>query len=208
MTRRETKAQKKNRIITAAARVFAEKGFSGTLIAEVAEQAGVGKGTVYEYFTSKEDLFFSVFEWFVEETGSQAKVSVSALGGPASKRIEALSDTLMRSWLEMEDLFSLAMEFWSASASSQLRDRFKQAFREVYSDFRGVVSALIRDGIERGEFGSEVKPDSVAAALVGTWDALILQAWFDDSFDPVATAGDFVAVVIRGMKIPGPQDSP
>jgi len=35
--------------------------------------------------------------------------------------------------------------------------------------------------------------------LVGTWDALLLQAWFDDTFDPVVTAKDFLKVVINGM---------
>jgi hypothetical protein len=39
----------------------------------------------------------------------------------------------------------------------------------------------------------------VAAALVGSWDALLLQAWFDDAFDPLTTARNYVAVLIRGM---------
>jgi hypothetical protein len=39
----------------------------------------------------------------------------------------------------------------------------------------------------------------VAAALVGTWDALFLQAWFEDNFDPVKTARDFLEVVIKGL---------
>jgi hypothetical protein len=105
----------------------------------------------------------------------------------------------MKSWLQMLDMFSLVMEFWSASASSQLRERFKRAFREGYSDFRQIVSALIRDGMQRGEFRPEVDAESVAAALVGTWDALLLQAWFDDSFDPLNTARRFMSVLIRGL---------
>jgi hypothetical protein len=39
----------------------------------------------------------------------------------------------------------------------------------------------------------------VAAALVGTWDALFLQAWFEHDFNPSKTAQDFLAVVIRGL---------
>jgi hypothetical protein len=80
-----------------------------------------------------------------------------------------------------------------------MRKRFKLAFREGYSDFRKIVSTLIRDGIQRGEFSAKVKAESVAAALVGTWDALLLQAWFDDSFDPLDTARSFLRVVIRGL---------
>jgi AcrR family transcriptional regulator len=193
------KEEKRALIIEAAAKVFARRGFAGTLMAEIAIEAGIGKGTLYEYFDSKENLFFAVFEWFVQATEAEAKVSISALGGSASERLDALSDSLMSSWAQMEDMYSLVMEFWSASASSQMRERFKQAFKNGYSDFRQIVSTLIRDGIERGEFQPQVDIDSVAAALVGTWDALLLQAWFDDDFNPLTAARGFMTVVINGL---------
>ena len=193
------KEEKRGLIIGAAAKVFARRGFASTLMAEIAIEAGIGKGTLYEYFDSKEDLFFAVFEWFVKATEAEAKVSISALGGSASERLGALSDSLMSSWAQMEDMYSLVMEFWSASASSQMRERFKQAFKNGYSDFRQIVSTLIREGIERGEFQPHVDIESVAAALVGTWDALLLQAWFDDDFNPLTAARGFMTVVINGL---------
>ena len=193
------KEEKRALIIEAAAKVFARRGFASTLMAEIAIEAGIGKGTLYEYFDSKEDLFFTVFEWFVKATEAEAKVSISALGGSASERLDALSDSLMSSWAQMKDMYSLVMEFWSASASSQMRERFKQAFKNGYSDFRQIVSTLIREGIERGEFQPHVDIESVAAALVGTWDALLLQAWFDDDFNPLTAARGFMTVVINGL---------
>lgn len=193
------KEQKKALIIQAAAQVFADRGFSGTVMADIADQAGIGKGTLYEYFDSKEDLFFAVFEWFTQETEAAAKVSISALGGSVSERLAVLSESVMQSWLEMKDLFTLVMEFWAASASSQMKQRFKGYFRQAYEDFRRIVAALVREGIEHGEFQEDIVPESVAAALVGTWDALLLQAWFDETFDPLTTARNFVAVLIRGL---------
>jgi len=198
----EDKARKQNKrslIIEAAAKVFANRGYNGTIIADIATEAGIGKGTIYEYFLSKEDLFFAVFQWFVQMTEAEAKVSISALGGSASERLMALNDALLGSWLDMLDMYSLVMEFWSASASSKMRQRFKQAFREGYRDFRQIVSSLIRDGIEKAEFQPEVDAESVAAALVGTWDALLLQAWFDEGFDPLTTSRRFMAVLISGL---------
>lgn len=199
MEAKDRKENKKSLIIEAAAKVFANRGYSGTLMADIAAEAGIGKGTIYEYFPSKEDLFFAVFEWFVQITKAEAKVSISALGGSASERLMALNDALLRSWLEMLEMYSLVMEFWSASASSSMRQRFKGAFKEGYRDFRRIVSALIRDGIETGEFQPEVDAESVAAALVGAWDALLLQAWFDDGFDPLSTSRKFMAVLINGL---------
>jgi AcrR family transcriptional regulator len=190
---------KKNRIIEAAAQVFAQKGYAGAAVADIAVKAEIGKGTIYAYFDSKEDLFFAVFEWFMLQTGAAAKVSISHLGGSAAQRLEALSDSIMGMWDEIRDAFTLTMEFWAASSSSQMRERFKEAFRRFYEEFRAIVVSLIRDGIKRGEFRSNVNAESVAAALVGTWDALFLQAWFEKNFDPIITARNFLKVVIRGL---------
>jgi AcrR family transcriptional regulator len=195
----QRRSEKKAAIVRAAAVIFAQKGFSGAVMAEIAVQAGIGKGSIYEYFESKEELFFAVFQWVFEKTGSAAQVSVSALGGSASQRLLALSETLMASWYQMKDMFSLVMEFWAASASSQMRERFKEAFRQAYAEFRVIVSTLIQEGIERGEFNERVHPESVAAALVGTWDALLLQAWFEVTFDPLSAGKNFMVVLLKGL---------
>ena len=195
----QSQIDKKNRIIEAAAHVFAQKGYAGAAVADIAAKAEIGKGTIYAYFDSKEDLFFAVFEWFMLQTGAAAKVSISHLGESAAQRLEALSDSIMGMWDEIQDAFILTIEFWAASSSSQMRDRFKETFRRLYEEFRTIVVSLIRDGIQRGEFRSDINAESVAAALVGTWDALFLQAWFGKDFDPLITARNFLKVVIRGL---------
>jgi AcrR family transcriptional regulator len=195
----QQKEARKAQIIAAAARVFANKGFTGTAIAEIAIEAGIGKGTIYEYFESKEDLFFAVFQWLNQKIASAATVRISTLGGSVSERLVALNDSLMNSWLDVMDMYSLVMEFWAASSASQMRKRFKQAFKQAYRAYRSMVNSLIREGIERGEFISNADSESVAAALVGTWDALLLQAWFEDSFDPLTKSKDFLTVLLRGL---------
>jgi len=195
----QSQIEKKDRIIEAAARVFAQKGYAGAAVADIAVKAEIGKGTIYEYFDSKEDLFFAVFEWFMQKSGAAASVSISVLGGSAAVRLEALSDSIMGMWNEIKDAFTLTMEFWAASSSSQMQQRFKEAFRRLYEEFRGIVASLIRDGIQRGEFRPDVNPESIAAALVGTWDALFLQAWFEKNFDPFTTARNFLEVVLKGL---------
>ena len=190
---------KKTRIVEAAVMVFAQKGYASATIADIAGRAEIGKGTIYEYFASKEDLFFAVFEWFTMRTENAATVNIAVLGGSAAKRLEALSDSLMGMWLEIKDVFTLTMEFWAASSSSQMRDRFKANFRNTYQEIRNIVKSLIQEGIERGEFRADINLDSVAAAMVGTWDALFLQAWFEDDFDPVTIARDFLSIIINGL---------
>jgi AcrR family transcriptional regulator len=195
------KAKRKDQIIEAAAQIFAQKGYSGAIMADIAIQANIGKGTIYEYFKSKEDLFFAVFEWFQKKTEKAATVGISSLGGSATDRLKVLNSTLMELWDEIKDVFVLVMEFWAASSSAQRRQRFKGAFKELYNDYRKIVSSLIQEGVNSGEFRSDIKPEPVAAALVGTWDALFLQAWFDDSFDPAETAKDFLDTLMRGLAV-------
>jgi AcrR family transcriptional regulator len=202
ISREDKKREKKERILNAAAKIFNQKGYNGTVIADIAAEARIGKGTLYEYFDSKEDLFFGVFEWFTELMTQRARVSLTSLVGSAADRLIAVGKTLLMDWPEMKAFFSLVMEFWAASASGspQLRQRFKDYFNWVYGDFRGLVSGLIREGIERGEFSTDVNPEAVAAVLVGTWDALLLQAWFDDDFDPADTLKDFIPVLLQGLR--------
>ena len=78
------KTNKKNHIVEAAARVFACNGYSNAVVSDIALLANIGKGTIYEYFKSKEDLFFAVFEWFQKKTEKAAVVDISALGGGAA----------------------------------------------------------------------------------------------------------------------------
>lgn len=59
-TFKQLPAEKRERIIVAAATLFAERGFSATDVAQIAKQAGVAKGSLYNYFESKEDLYFFV----------------------------------------------------------------------------------------------------------------------------------------------------
>jgi len=194
------KKEKKKHIIKAAAFVFSKKGYSGASIAEIAVSADIGKGTIYEYFNSKEDLFFAVFEWYVNKTSTSLRVNVSALGGSAAQRLEAINDAIMNMWDEIQDIFTLTMEFWAASSVSQMRHQFQEAFKKLYLNLRNIVASLIQDGKDRGEFDREIDVDAVAAALVGAWDALFLQAWFDRDFEPLETARKFLKVVVRGLK--------
>lgn len=205
---RDRKEKKAKDITEAAARVFACQGFAGTTIARIALEADVGKGTLYEYFDSKEELFFAVFDWFMEKTASQAVVQASALEGSASQRLMALVESVAGAGEEMMDQYSLAMEFWAASASSTMRDRFTRAFRDAYREFRGIVAALIREGVQGGEFRPDVDADSISAGLVGAIDGILLQAWFEEGFDPLATSRKFAARLLRGLAAKGDTGSP
>jgi AcrR family transcriptional regulator len=195
------KKEKRGRIIEAAAQVFAMRGYNRTLIADIALQAGIGKGTIYEYFDSKAELFFAVFEWFNEQLAASTLVQIQELGGPASKRLAVLIDSLTTALTEIEDLYSLVMEFWAATTSSEMRRRLGEEFRRIYDDYRQLIGGLVREGILHGEFRADVNVEAIAAGLVGALDGIFLQAWFDDSIAPISLANSFLDSVIRGLAL-------
>lgn len=188
------------RIIQAAARVFAHKGFKASLMADIAETAGIGKGTIYQYFRSKEDLFYAVFQWLVKQSSRSIAEAIQALEGNSATRLKRISHLVISSWLEMIDFYTLVLEFWSAAASSVRSDEFKQLFKDSYRQFREIISMVLQDGIREGTFSRHVNAEAVAAAIVGTWDALLLQRWFDPLFDPLAVGEHFVDVILKGLE--------
>ena len=189
---------KKEQILSAAAGIFARRGFAGTLMADIAGTAAVGKGTVYEYFPSKEELFFAVFQWTLDRMEAATRVSVSRLGGSAADRLRSLNRTVVAALLELEAIYGLVIEFWAAAGHRKMQERFKQSFCEGYQGYREVVTALLDDGRRRGEFLAQLDSPALAAALVGMWDALGLQTWFDPDFDARSAANAFIEAHDKG----------
>lgn len=194
------KERTRKRIVETAAGVFAEKGYAGTAIADIAARAGIGKGTVYGYFSGKEALFFAVFEWFVNEFGKSVTVNIATLGKGTAARLDTLSRIIVANCVEMKHLYALTIEFWAASKQESIEGRLKTLFTEGYTQFRVIVSAIITEGMQNGEFSSDLEPEPLAATLVGTWDILGLQAWLDDEFDALKAERAFMRVFMRGLK--------
>jgi len=193
------KRQKRLHIIEASSAVFAAKGFTGTVMADIALAACVGKGTIYEYFASKDDLFFAVFEWFIERTANAVRLRMERKDRSAAEKLLMIVDTIVSFGVEVDDYFTLSMEFWAASAASPQRTRFADVFHETYREFRGLVGGVMQEGVVRGEFSRDVDCKALAAGLVGSLDGIFLQAWFDPSFDPKRTAEKVTQCLIRGM---------
>jgi AcrR family transcriptional regulator len=200
MARRADPDRKKT-IVTAAITVFSRKGYAAARMVDVALAAGIGKGTIYQYFPSKEALFFATFEYLMTQTGVQMENLAAERTGSAAGRLSAMAEAVLIAWMDRLDAYGLVLEFWSATTTSPQRMRFKTAFQNAYADFRKTVSALIQAGMDSGEFHSRVDAGMLAAALIGSWDALLLQAWLDPDFDPLPASRSHMAVVCQGLGV-------
>jgi AcrR family transcriptional regulator len=204
--RPELRDKRKREILEAAAAVFADRGFRTARIADIAARAGIGKGTVYEYFRSKEDLFITLFDWYLNQIFASVSNELDISDKSIADALTRSSEVLLLSCDRMRPFYPLTMEFWAASSAPAFKERLAEEFKQLYRRFRGALAETIRLGVERGELGSHVIPEAVAAVLVSAYDGLFLQAWFDPSFDPVESGRHFFEITIRGMmpaKLPG-----
>jgi AcrR family transcriptional regulator len=196
------KHAKTGAILRAATEVFAEQGYQAATMDAIAERAGIGKGTVYEYFRNKQELFFAVFDDYINSMEQLARRSMEPPSAAAAAQIQQAIRSILAMSSETRDLFPLVFEFWSASAAPDRQARVATLFRDTYAKFRGLLADQIRRGQQRGEFDRTVDPSGMAAGLVGALDGLFLQAWFDPTLDPVSIGGEFVTILLRGLRKP------
>jgi len=178
-----TRGEKRSRLVEAACAVFAEKGYASTRVAEIAERAGVGKGTVYEYFTSKEALLFAVFESINADISSRMNDSLAA-GGSTEEQLQNLMRLGAEVISEQVDLQPVILDFWAASRGKDCEETYRSAVVASYTFFRNLVSDFIREGQNRGEFKDSIDAEALAALVVAAVDGLGIQLFFDRSIDP------------------------
>lgn len=148
---------KRELILAAALEVFAEKGFHNAKIKEIAQQAEVGKGTVYEYFKSKQELFQqALLEGMKEFDGEVAKELAAC--NTAREKLERLIEETIRIG---GSIFHFAR---IAAAEIRMDDKlFHGWVREIHEVRLGFIKDIIDEGIAKGEFK---KVDSLLAAKI------------------------------------------
>ena len=77
MQAREQRNDKRARILDAAVKVFAERGYFSSTVAEIARAAGVADGTIYLYFKSKDDLLLRLFDEKMTQLRAEAKAALA-----------------------------------------------------------------------------------------------------------------------------------
>lgn len=179
LPRKESEKSKPEMILSAAEKVFSEKGFTKAKVSEIAKMAGVAEGTVYEYFGSKEDLLLSIPKRHFE----------SYLGDlPQVFEIKTPLRKLRRFIRYFFALFSMEREFLKIFVLHlQLSKRFygTQEFKNFVSYFR-TIQDIIEEGKSQGTFREEVNPRVFGNMFLGTFNNLALR-WFilggDRNFD-------------------------
>ena len=167
--RRQRRAKRRrNEILTAAAQIFAEKGYAATTIREIADAADVSEGTLYNYFKSKRDILSAIFNHSAQ---LMEQVFLAGEEEPADREaiIEMFEKGLSISETQIPFTRTLILEAWTNDETLQ---EFVMGQLE-YIHHR--LTSYVTDRIERGDF-RPVDPDLVAQIALGMFVALLLPA--------------------------------
>ena len=107
------KEQKRRQIIYSATQVFAQQGINNFKMIDVARQAGLGKGTLYEYFRSKDELISGTFDLFMETYSAYISKEMNKYLEPEVK-LKVLIVSSLDFFVRYEEWVAVMFDFWAA----------------------------------------------------------------------------------------------
>jgi AcrR family transcriptional regulator len=168
----ETREATRAKLLAAAGEEFARVGLERANVDAISLAAGYAKGTIYNYFPSKEELFLAV----VEEASAQAAASGSTPGDAAAR--ERLKETLAGfcTWAGANDPLARVLVRECLMGTPGLYPRVMGAEAPLV----GELEAIIRQGAADGQIRDDMPPDLLALAIAGLADLALVQHWASD----------------------------
>ena len=182
------KKVKKFEILGAAMKIFAQKGVANTKMVDIAVAAGIGKGTIYEYFSNKDEIFNLAFQHFMDTIGASISKEIMKVTEPVEKL-----RAIFFAWVDVierdhPDLIEIMLDFWAdAVRRKDEADMSIINLEKMYAEFRQMIQAILDEGIRLGKF-RPVNTFITASLLLGTIDGVMLQWILDKNIFQLRTA--------------------
>ncbi len=151
-------------ILSAAARIFREKGYHGTSVRDIAESVGLLKGSLYHYIRSKEELLARLFEGSLEDTIRELR-AIAATDARPSERLRQMVRAYVTAVTENLDAVAIYLREWRALPAPELA-RVRSRRRAMRSLFEEVIG----DGVRAKEFvATDAKLSALAILGMCNW---------------------------------------
>ena len=191
---------KRERILRAAVKVFARKGFYAARVSEIAKAAGVADGTIYLYFENKDDVLVSLFDDRITRLIAALEAEIATEGLSFEQRVRRIIELqlgLLDGRRELAEVVTVNLR--------QSTRFLKQYATPLFSKYLDVMAKLIAEGQRDGIVRADVSPRIVARSLWGSLDALAL-TWAIGGGEPgsLAKAGKQVGDMLLGGILAAP----
>ncbi|HET7483168.1 MAG TPA: TetR/AcrR family transcriptional regulator [Actinomycetota bacterium] len=189
----EVRTTRRAEMISAAARLFSERGYHGTSIQHLADALGLQKGSVYAHIGSKEELLFEVVDEGAERFLERGRAALE-MEAFATVRLRRLLVGHIETAIEHLDAATVFLNEWRYL--SEPRRGSIQSKRDAYEN---IVRTIVADGISSGEFRSDANVRFAARLVLsaGNWT----YAWFKPGGElgPTEIGEKFADLLIRGL---------
>ncbi len=157
--------------------VFSRSGYYQSKIADIAREAGIGKGTVYEYFKNKEALFMELFAFLIEDhlqylTGSRESAP------SARRKLEDIINGTFQAFGRMENIYYIFLDLKTRHLKESGTTFYHEQFARLYREFRRELAGIIVAGNLDGSL-RKVNPDQVASLIIAAMEGIMNQ-WIAD----------------------------
>ncbi len=169
--RERRKDARPGELLAAALDLFVEKGFAGTRAEEVAQRAGVSKGTLFLYFSSKEELFKAVVRDSISDRFPKWTAELDALGGSAP---DMLRKFMFGWWTRVGDTKASGISKLMMSEAGNFPELSAFYHHEVIAPGNELIRRILQRGVDRGEFRVMNMDHAVYAVLA---PLLFLTIW-------------------------------
>ena len=200
----ERKAHERpNALFEAALDIFSKQGYRATRLEEVAEAAGVSKGTIYHYFRNKEDLLSQALEGKRTVHFARLEEELASFKGTASDKLRFLVERGWKSWTG--ETWGSYNKLIFGEIAHELPELFRQSVQQGLLRIWGFMEDVIREGQKNREFRKDANAKAIARFLhSGLSHQALLQVHLGiDKIDrlPLAQIPDAaIDLVIRGLK--------
>jgi TetR/AcrR family fatty acid metabolism transcriptional regulator len=160
---------RKEQILKAAEKIFAKKGFHEATISEVAREAGLSDATIYEYFSTKEELLFSIPRETTRRGMERMEGYLKVIRG-AGNKIRTIVYHYLLFYQNEPDYASVVM----LVLKSNRKFLETEAYQVIREGFRGILS-VIQEGIDSGEFRPDTDPYLVRQMILGAMEHIVIR---------------------------------
>lgn len=205
LTRLEIRRRNRDALLDAAARVFAERGFRGASVDDVAMAAGLTKGAVYSHFANKHDLFAAAIARRYAERHRAFLEIMSDNSGAVDGRVAEAAMEFARSVSADADWALLFVEAW---AEMMRTPTFGGELRRLAAEFRTAVARLVEDELAAQGRRAPGSAERVAEMIIATSHGFGIAHRLDPEHAPADLFAEHMTLVAAGLLGAGEPLSP
>jgi len=188
--------KKRSEIAQKAIEVLAKRGFQATTIQEIADAAGLGKGTIYHYFKTKEEILLVVSEQIFHEMERSFGAALLRIDEPMEK-LSTLIEEALHVTDDIEYLFIIYTELWLMNVRDGHYGDFIGVMKNLHNDLKNLVAKMIEEGKKQKFWAKDTDSDALASYLISSFDGVIAHYMMDkESFDMKRVTKEFIRFLL------------